>query len=144
MRLFKLIETNLDAILDEWDTFARTLLHAGKQHYLLRDHAREMLMELITDMKTDQTAQEQFDKSKGVISPYHPSDSSARVHGMMRSNEGFTAYEIAAEFRSLRASILRLWLPKIDVMSKEVVTDIIRFNEAIDEALADSMTAHAA
>ncbi len=144
MRLFNFIEANLDVILDEWDTFAKTLFHEGKQHYLLRDHAREMLMELMTDMKTDQTAQEEFDKSKGVSSPYHPSDSAANVHGMMRSNEGFTGNEIAAEFRSLRASILRLWLPKIDAMSIEVITDIIRFNEAIDEAIADSMTAHGA
>ena len=144
MRLFDFIEANSDVILDEWDTFATTLFHEGKQLYLLRDHAHEMLMELITDMKTDQTVQEGFDKSKGVLSPYHPNDSAANVHGMMRSNEGFTAYEIAAEFRSLRASILRLWLPKIDAMSKDVITDIIRFNEAIDEAIADSTFAHAA
>lgn len=144
MRLFTLIETDLDIILDEWDTFAKTFFKDNSRRYLLRDHAREMLMELMADMKTAQTAQEQVDKSKGVASPFHPSDSAASIHGMMRSNEGLTAFEIAAEFRSLRASILRLWLPKIDVMSKEVVTDIIRFNESIDEALADSMNAHAA
>lgn len=144
MRLFTLIEINMDVILDEWDTFAKTFFKDNSRRYLLRDHAREMLMEMMADMKTAQTAQEQVDKSKGVASPYHPSDSAASVHGMMRSNEGLSAFEIAAEFRSLRASILRLWLPQIDVMTKEVVTDIIRFNESIDEALADSMNANAA
>ena len=144
MRLFTLIEINMDVILDEWDTFAKTFFKDNSRRYLLRDHAREMLMEMMADMKTAQTAQEQVDKSKGVASPYHPSDSAATVHGMMRSNEGLTAFEIAAEFRSLRASILRIWLPQIDVMTKEVVTDIIRFNESIDEALADSMNANAA
>lgn len=134
----------MDVILDEWDTFAKTFFKDNSRRYLLRDHAREMLMEMMADMKTAQTAQEQVDKSKGVASPYHPSDSAASVHGMMRSNEGLSAFEIAAEFRSLRASILRLWLPQIDVMTKEVVTDIIRFNESIDEALADSMNANAA
>ena len=144
MRLFTLIEINMDVILDEWDTFAKTFFKDNSRRYLLRDHAREMLIEMMADMKTAQTAQEQVDKSKGVASPYHPSDSAASVHGMMRSNEGLSAFEIAAEFRSLRASILRLWLPQIDVMTKEVVTDIIRFNESIDEALADSMNANAA
>ena len=144
MRLFTLIEIEMDVILDEWDTFAKTFFKDNSRRYLLRDHAREMLMEMMADMKTAQTAQEQVDKSKGVASPYHPSDSAASVHGMMRSNEGLSAFEIAAEFRSLRASILRLWLPQIDVMTKEVVTDIIRFNESIDEALADSMNANAA
>ena len=144
MRLFTLIEINMDVILNEWDTFAQTFFKDNSRRYLLRDHAREMLIEMMADMKTAQTAQEQVDKSKGVASPYHPSDSAATVHGMMRSNEGLTAFEIAAEFRSLRASILRIWLPQIDVMTKEVVTDIIRFNESIDEALADSMNANAA
>ena len=134
----------MDVILDEWDTFAKTFFKDNSRRYLLRDHAREMLIEMMADMKTAQTAQEQVDKSKGVASPYHPSDSAASVHGMMRSNEGLSALEIAAEFRSLRASILRLWLPQIGVMTKEVVTDIIRFNESIDEALADSMNANAA
>ena len=134
----------MDVILDEWYTFAKTFFKDNSRRYLLRDHAREMLMEMMADMKTAQTDQEQVDKSKGVASPYHPSDSAASVHGMMRSNEGLSAFEIAAEFRSLRASILRLWLPQIGVMTKEVVTDIIRFNESIDEALADSMNANAA
>jgi len=143
MRLFTFIESHLEEILNEWDKFAETLFANNKPRYLLRDHAREMLLELMTDMKTTQSAQAQVDKSKGVTSPFHHSDNAASVHGIMRQNEGFTVSELAAEFRALRAAILRIWLPKIDVMSKEVVTDIVRFNEAIDEALADSITTHA-
>lgn len=143
MRLFTFIESHLEEILNEWDKFAETLFTKNKPRYLLRDHAREMLQELMADMKTTQSAQAQVDKSKGVVSPFHDSDNAASVHGIMRQNEGFTASELAAEFRALRAAILRIWLPKIDVMSKEVVTDIVRFNEAIDEALADSITTHA-
>ena len=142
MRLFTFIESSLEEILTEWDEFAEAIFPERTPRYLLRDHAREMLLELMADMKTHQTAQAQVDKSKGV-SPFHPSDSAASVHGVMRNNEGFTVSEVAAEFRSLRAAVLRLWLPKIDVMSKEVVTDIVRFNEAIDEALADSITTYA-
>ena len=143
MRLFTFIEAHMQEILNEWDEFAKTIFTEGQKRYLLRDHAHEILLELMADMKTTQSAQAQVDKSKGVTSPFHPSDNAASVHGIMRNNEGFTVSELAAEFRSLRASILRLWLPKIDAMSKEVVTDIVRFNEAIDEALADSITTHA-
>ena len=143
MRLFTFIESNIEEILNEWDKFAETLFPKGAQRYIMRDHAREMLSELVSDMKTSQSAQEQVEKSQGGSSPFHPSDSAANVHGVMRSNEGFSVPDIAAEFRALRAAILRLWLPKIEVMSKEVVTDIVRFNESIDEALADSITTHA-
>ena len=143
MRLFTFIESNIEEILNEWDKFAETLFPKGEHRYIMRDHAREMMKELVTDMKTSQSAQEQIDKSQGGVSPFHPSDSAANVHGVMRSSEGFSVPDIAAEFRALRAAILRLWLPKIEVMSKEVVTDIVRFNESIDEALADSITTHA-
>ena len=58
---------------------------------------------------------------------------------MLRHDNGFSFASLAAEFRALRASVLRLWLPIIPVVTKQVLLDIVRFNEAIDEALADSV-----
>lgn len=141
MRLSTFIRSDIEEILGEWDKFAKTLFSSEDKFnaYLLRDHAREVLLELIVDMETNQSPQQQADKSKGAVSPYHPDDSAANVHGVLRHDDGFTALQVAAEFRALRASVLRLWLPKISVMSKEVVIDIVRFNESIDEALADSI-----
>ncbi|MDP3799632.1 MAG: RsbRD N-terminal domain-containing protein [Polaromonas sp.] len=144
MRLSTFIDSNIEEILSEWDKFAKTLFppeDKGKA-YLLRDHAREVLLELTKDMETAQSPQQQAEKSKGVASPYHPDDSAANVHGVMRHDDGFTVSQVAAEFRALRASVLRLWLPKISVMSAEVVFEIIRFNESIDEALADSIVTY--
>lgn len=144
MRLSTFIESNMEEILGEWDKFAKTLFSAEDKNnaYLLRDHAREVLLEMTIDMETNQSPQQQAEKSKGVVSPYHPDDSAANVHGVLRHDDGFTVSQVAAEFRALRASVLRLWLPKISVMSKEVVVDIIRFNESIDEALADSIVTY--
>ena len=140
MRLSQFINRNVEEILAEWDKFAATLFPADlKAHaYMFRDHAREMLAEITRDMVTEQSAHQQSEKSKGA-SPFHPDDSAANVHGVLRQDDGFTVSQVAAEFRALRASVLRLWLPHIDVMSEEVVLDIIRFNEAIDEGLADSL-----
>jgi hypothetical protein len=144
MRLSTFIESSLEDILREWDAFARTLFPATDKlsALLLRDHAREMLVELIEDIRTPQSPQEQADKSKGEVSPYHPDDSAANVHGVIRHDDGFSVSQVAAEFRALRATVLRLWLPRISEMSKEVVLDIVRFNEAIDEALADSIVTY--
>ena len=139
MRLYTFIQSHLDEILNEWDKFAETLFPKEMPRYLLRDHAREMLTELMADMKTTQSPQAQFEESKEVASPFHPSDSAASVHGIMRQNEGFSVPELAAEFRSLRAVILRMWLPKIDDLSEEVVADVVKFNEAIDDALTESI-----
>jgi signal transduction histidine kinase len=38
----------------------------------------------------------------------------------------------------LRASVLRLWLPKVDEFTEAVASDMVRFNETIDQALAES------
>ena len=144
MRLSTFIESHLEEILGEWDRFAKTLFSSEEKlnDYRLRDHAREVLLELTADMQTSQTPQQQSNKSKGAVSPSHPDDSAATVHGVLRYDDGLTVSQVAAEFRALRASVLRLWLPKISVMSKEIVIDIIRFNESIDEALADSIVTY--
>ena len=144
MRLSTFIESNLEEILGEWDKFAKTLFSPEDRisRYRLLDHAREVLLELTVDMRTSQSPQQQSSKSKGAVAPHHPDDSAAAVHGVLRHDDGLTVSEVAAEFRALRASVLRLWLPKISVMSKEVVEDMIRFNESIDEALADSLISY--
>ena len=143
MRLSTLIECHIEEILGEWDRFAKTLFSPEDKlsAYRLRDHAREVLLELTADMQTSQSPQQQSNKSKGA-SPYHPDDSAAAVHGVLRHDDGLTVSQVAAEFRALRASVLRLWLAKISVMSKEIVIDMIRFNESIDEALADSIVTY--
>ena len=141
MRLSTFIKSHLEEILGEWDKFAKTLFSPKDRmsDSRLRDHAREVLLELTVDMKTGQSPQQQSDKSKGVVSPNSSEDSAATVHGVERYDDGLTVSEVAAEFHALRASVLRLWLPKISVMSKDVVIDIIRFDKAIDQALADSL-----
>lgn len=61
---------------------------------------------------------------------------------MLRHDYGLSFASLAAEFRALRASVLRLWLPNIPVVTKQVLLDIVRFNEAIDEALTDSIATY--
>ena len=143
MRFFVFIEANQAEILDGWDDFAKTLFPA-REWYLGRDHAALMLAEISADMRRDQTDQEEVDKSRGGVSPFHSEDSAANIHGTARSDDGLNVSQLVAEFRSLRALIMRLWLPQIDVFSHEVISDIIRFNESIDEAVADSITSHSA
>lgn len=142
MRFFSFIESSHEEILKEWDSFAKTLFPKHVERYLRRDHAAEMLTAISTDMQTAQSGQEQIDKSKGIVSPYRTPNKAASVHGVTRSIDGLTVSQLASEFRALRAVILRLWLPTNKVMSVEVINDIIRFNEAIDEAVADSISTH--
>jgi signal transduction histidine kinase len=142
MKLSRFITENMDQILLEWVAFARTLGPAasGMSVLALRDHARPMLQEIALDIETSQDAAEQDQKSKGQ----EPEDerSAAAEHGTLRQSSHFTLIQLAAEFRALRATVLRLWLPHVSQMSQSTTQDMIRFNEAIDQALAESVVTY--
>lgn len=131
-------------ILTEWDDFARTLFPANLKvtGYALRHHAHEILLELMRDMDAPHCAQQQTDKSKGNVSRDYQIESAADIHGTLRHDSGFTLTQVAAEFQALRATVLSLWLPKIRVMTSDIAIDLVRFNDAIDRALAESLVTY--
>ena len=138
MKLSEFITEHLDTIVGEWEKFAETLLPAaeGMSSTDLRDHSRQILAAVAQDMETDQTPAEQQFKSKGLAKVI--ANSAASTHGTLRQISGFTLLQLTAEFRALRAAVLRLWLPQVSEMTDIVVKDMVRFNEAIDQALAES------
>jgi signal transduction histidine kinase len=138
MRLSEFINKYLDDIIVEWEAFAKTLLPAaeGMSQTDLRDHAKQILVAVARDMDTNQTPAEQQEKSKGLKTV--ADDSAASIHGTLRQVSGFTLLQLTAEYRALRATVLRLWLPRVTQMNEEIVNDMVRFNEAIDQALAES------
>jgi len=138
MRLGTFIVEHIPEILREWDSFARTLeTPGGMTELALRDHARPILEAIAVDMSVKETAREQFDKSRG-LDPVDI-DSAASTHGTLRHVSGFSLTQLAAEYRALRATVLRLWLPRVVHFDAEVAQDMVRFNETIDQALAESV-----
>ena len=138
MRLSEFILANLGEILSEWDAFARLQeLPVPMTELALRDHARQILEAVAAGMLAPETRREQLDKSRGL----HPvdADSAASTHGTLRHVSGFSLVQLAAEFRALRATVLRLWLPHVHPFDAEVARDMVRFNETIDQALAESI-----
>jgi signal transduction histidine kinase len=141
MRLADFIERNSEAILAEWETFAGSLLPAagGLDAVALRDHAELILLAIAKDLRTAQTREEQHRKSKGgAIVQADAPETAAETHALARANQGFTIRPLVAEYRALRASVLRLWGDSSDCEATEL-PDIGRFNEAIDQALAESV-----
>ncbi|MFJ4194102.1 sensor histidine kinase [Pseudomonas sp. NPDC089534] len=146
MRLSEFIVANVDPIVDEWETFASTITPAAD--YLdspaLRDHARSILLAAARDMDKPQTAGEQADKARGEGPAKTPSlDRAGASHGEMRHTVGFDLVQMTSEFRHLRACVIRRWVDSLQVPDLNGLRDMIRFNEAIDEALAESTAAYA-
>ena len=143
MSLSQFIQTQLEPILVEWEEFARR--NAPSQSKMtalaLRDHAGEILLDVARDLAGEQSAAEQFTKSQGDSDETGPRHA-ATVHGALRQANDFSLLQLSAEFRALRATVLRLWLPTEHVMTDAVVADMVRFNEAIDQALAQSIVSY--
>ncbi|MGC6372294.1 sensor histidine kinase [Pseudomonas sp. K2I15] len=146
MRLSEFIVQHADQIVDEWEQFAETLTPAADtlNRTQLRDHARSILLAAARDMTTHQNASEQAAKAKGEGPEKTPSlDQAAASHGELRHTVGFDLVQMTSEFRHLRACVIRLWVNSLQTPDMAYFQDMIRFNEAIDEALAESTAAYA-
>src|SRR5918992_1405438 len=114
MRLADFILRNMETILEEWEAFAK-------------------------DISTPQTDKAQAEKSKGRAPKLTgAAETAAQAHAVLRARSGFDINQLAAEYRALRASVLRLWM---DAYEPEDINldDMIRFNEAIDQAIVESI-----
>ncbi|MFC0403064.1 sensor histidine kinase [Paraburkholderia rhizosphaerae] len=145
MSLSDFIEANLPELVDEWAEYARTI--SLKDSHLtdtqLRNSARDILIRIAAHMRQPQTAEQQQAKSRGnEHDPASGFDRVAHEHADDRLAQGYGINEVVAEYRALRASVLRQWQqrsPDAAAASEEMV----RFNEAIDHMLAESVRHYA-
>lgn len=143
MKLPDFILQNMESILQAWEDFARSVdtplppMDAKG----LRNHGEYILRTVAADMRTSQTDQEQVDKAQGH-GPQADDDSPADTHAMTRLIAGFSLDQMVSEYRALRSSVLRLWLDHESFREGQHVEEMIRFNEAIDQALAESIATY--
>jgi hypothetical protein len=140
MRLADYIEANAEAIVDDAEGFATDHLPAGihLNRDELRDHLPNILAVVVTDLRASQSRSEEVAKAEGQSDTPPGAFSPAQIHGHLRAREGFNINQIIAEYRALRASVLRLWI-KGEPPSFVAFDDMIRFNQAIDQAVAESV-----
>jgi signal transduction histidine kinase len=139
MTLPEFIIRNMELILGEWEKFARTIPAAeGMDTKALRDHAEKMLKAFARDLVQSQSAEQQAAKSKGrAPQPLCKDDTAATSHGTDRFVEGFDLKALVSEYRALRATVTRLWTPEVCPEGRE--KQLARFNEAVDQALHESV-----
>ncbi|MGV3569694.1 MAG: ATP-binding protein [Ramlibacter sp.] len=140
MRLSQFLQTHADDILREWDAFAATVSHEGKEldKKALRDHAAEILQAIAADLEQPQTPAEQTAKSKG-LGDRAAGASAAETHADFRMMAGFAIDAMITEYRALRASVLKLWTRAGAGTEPRDMEDLTRFNESIDQSIAESV-----
>ena len=142
MRLAHFIRDDVEPILAEWETFARSIAPVDTMDVAaLRDHAKEMLLVIAADLERPQTDLAQDEKARGERDAGEQRGvTAAQEHGAGRAASGFSVGEMVAEFRALRASVTRLWISDHAAEAATDLEDLIRFNEAIDQAIAESVS----
>jgi PAS domain S-box-containing protein len=136
MKLSVFIRNNHEAILQEWDLFAHSI-QPDLDEKILRDHAEHLLRYIADDIETAQSKNAQTLKSKGH-KPKPLIISAAEEHGLDRFRIGFLITEVIAEYRFMRATIIRLW-NKHNPSAALDIYDLIRFNEALDQQIFESV-----
>jgi signal transduction histidine kinase len=141
MRLSSFIREHPGPIIAEWETFAGTLAPASEASspLSLRNHIQYILQFIADDIDSPQTGDEQVSKSHGGKAK--PSrDSVAEVHAALRQAGGFNMDQMVSEYRALRASVVKLWGAQATKTTEQDITDLTRFNEAIDQELTESIS----
>lgn len=141
MKLAAFIVDNIEQILQEWENFAKTIFPKDQKTNIkeLRDDAKKMLMRIVADIDTPQSKLEQVKKSKGLFLKNDKYASPAEEHGSSRLAEGFDINNLLSEFRALRASVIKLASDPSRKIPLSDPYDMVRFNEAIDQALSESV-----
>ena len=141
MGLAQFIRSNEEAIVAGWEEFARTYLPSAEHldRAAIRDHIIGLLRFIADDLETPETERERSEKAKGQGPEGGGKHGvAASTHADLRFESGFDTIEMIAEFRALRASVIKLWRgewSKVD----DVLPDLLRFNEAIDQIMTESL-----
>ncbi|ABY98880.1 HAMP domain-containing histidine kinase [Pseudomonas sp. SbB1] len=143
MRLYDFIESDMESILQAWENFARSVetVLPPQDSAGLRNHSEKILRTVAADMRTAQTQHQQSEKAQGR-GPRKSSKTAAQTHAVTRLIAGFSMDQMVSEYRALRSSVLSRWLAQEGLRETFHIQDMIRFNEAIDQALVESIAAY--
>ncbi len=142
VRLGAFIREDRTQIVEEWSGFARTRTPASNRMTAdaLKDHIETMLTFIADDLEAYQTNAEQLTKSQGNgPSREDGQHSAAEIHAALRLSDGFDIDQMVSEYRALRASVTKLWIARKGDLDSADLTDLVRFNEAIDQSVAESV-----
>ncbi len=141
MKLAEFILIHMEDVVAEWEAFARMQIPAAANMnaLALRDHAKQILEAVVSDIVVPQSADAQRTKAMGLNLPLLDAPATAaQIHAVLRSANGFDINQLVAEYRALRSSVLRLWAARVAPIEIDL-QEALRFNEAIDQALAESV-----
>lgn len=144
MKLVRFIQTEMEPLLEDWEKAALQIAPELKveDRRALRDHARQMLEFITRDLLTSQSTKESAYKALGKGK--HPASFAATEHGSDRLEQGMSMLQMIQELRALRERVIRGWSDKQQGLATDNIDELVRFNEAVDQLIANSVSSYSA
>ena len=138
--LAKFIQDNSTPIVREWERFARGLAPVADQmgELTLRNDIRQILAAIAGEIESGETPSGQGAQAAGRI-PQLSFPATIQVHGALRFDGGFDMDQVVAEFRALRASIVKLWYASVPEVHALDIRELTRFDDAVDRAMTEAV-----
>jgi signal transduction histidine kinase len=103
-----------------------------------------MLDEIAAEIDATQPASRGFVSTDSRIGAGDGGDARAATeHGRDPADSGLTAVDMVAELRALRASVTHLWIGQSSQFGHAELEALMRFDEAIDQAIAEAVERYA-
>ena len=123
MKLGDFIESNMCVLLADWIEQARRLglaPSASISQRSLEDSARQLLTSIAMDIRQPQSSAHRLAKARGLRPENAPEITrQAQEHADDRLAQGFSLNDVVAEYRALRASVIRHWLAVPELATTE-------------------------
>jgi len=135
------IDDRRHEILEAWDEVAGRMVPAADELTWteLRNNAAGLLDAVSLDLRATQTAEESAEKARGGMPGNSPDlTKNSREHAEQRLRHGFTLHQVLLEFRALRASVVSIFRNSVSGDRREILDEVTRFHEAIDQALIEA------
>jgi Signal transduction histidine kinase len=139
MRLSEFIHRDIESIVHGWRAHVTTVMPRSP-----RGHELELLQLIVAGLAHAGTLEVRTAHPIGPApAGADAKRTAAQAHAVSRAESGYTVEQLAFEYRALRSSVLNGW---IEACRPEppLVEDIIRFDDAIDQALGESIRAFSA
>lgn len=144
MKLAQFIQTEMEQLLEDWAIAAVKIAPElrGEDSRALEDHARAMLKFITEDLLKPETNRESARKAVGE--GIFAASKAAENHGSERHGQGFSMLQMIQELRALRARVMKAWGDEQQGLTTKDIDELLRFNEAIDQLIANSVASYSA
>jgi len=136
MSLSSFITSHREAILAEWEENARRRIVGDGDLEIpqLRDHLGELLDTVAHELDVRERGRAAETTSTGRV------DAVAEKHGAGRAQQGMTVKQVVSEFPIMRSCVTHLWLRSRASDGPPDPETLVRFDEALDRALTQSVS----